>query len=89
VPGGIGVRVDSHIYQGYQIPPTYDSLLGKLIVHAPTREKAMDRMRRALSEYIIEGVRTTIPFHLQLMTDPVFRSGNFDIKFLEDWTFKG
>ncbi len=89
VPGGIGVRVDSHVYQGYQIPPYYDSLLGKLIVHAPTREKAIDRMRRALGEYVIEGVKTTIPFHLQLMSDPVFRSGDFDIKFLETWTFQG
>jgi len=89
VPGGIGVRVDSHVYAGYQIPPYYDSLLGKLIVHAPTREKAIDRMRRALGEYVIEGVRTTIPFHLQLMSDPVFRSGEFDIKFLETWTFQG
>ena len=89
VPGGIGVRVDSHIYQGYHIPPYYDSLLGKLIVHAPTREKALDRMRRALNEYVIEGVKTTIPFHVQLMADPVFRSGVFDIKFLENWTFNG
>ena len=89
VPGGIGVRVDSHVYAGYQIPPFYDSLLGKLIVHAPTREKAIDRMRRALGEYVIEGVRTTIPFHQQLMSDPVFRSGAFDIKFLETWTFQG
>jgi acetyl-CoA carboxylase biotin carboxylase subunit len=89
VPGGIGVRVDSHIYQGYQIPSNYDSLLGKLIVHAPTRTKALDRMKRALGEYIIEGVRTTIPFHLQLMADPAFRSGDFDIKFLESWTYQG
>jgi acetyl-CoA carboxylase biotin carboxylase subunit len=89
VPGGIGVRVDSHIYQGYQIPPNYDSLLGKLIVHAPTREKALDRMRRALNEYVIEGIKTTIPFHAQLMSDPVYRSGAYDIKFLENWTFNG
>jgi acetyl-CoA carboxylase biotin carboxylase subunit len=81
--------VDSHIYQGYQIPSNYDSLLGKLIVHAPTRTKALDRMKRALGEYIIEGVRTTIPFHLQLMADPAFRSGDFDIKFLESWTYQG
>jgi acetyl-CoA carboxylase, biotin carboxylase subunit len=88
VPGGIGVRVDSHVYQGYTIPLHYDSLLGKLIVHAPTREMAMDRMQRALGEYVIESIRTTIPFHEQMMADPVFRSGDFDIKFLETWEFK-
>jgi acetyl-CoA carboxylase biotin carboxylase subunit len=87
IPGGIGVRVDSHVYQGYSIPPNYDSLLGKLIVHAPTREMAVDRMKRALGEYVIEGIRTTIPFHLKLMKDKVFRSGDFDIKFLESWTY--
>ena len=89
LPGGIGVRVDSHVYQGYSIPPYYDSLLAKLIVHAPNREMAIDRMRRALSEFVVEGVRTTIPFHLRLMEDPVFRSGIFDIKFLESWSFPG
>jgi acetyl-CoA carboxylase, biotin carboxylase subunit len=89
LPGGIGVRVDSHVYQGYSIPPYYDSLLGKLIVHAPNRGMAIDRMRRALSEFVVEGVRTTIPFHLKLMEDPVFRSGDFDIKFLESWRIPG
>jgi len=89
LPGGIGVRVDSHVYQGYAIPPYYDSLLAKLIVHAPNRQMAIDRMRRALAEFVVEGVRTTIPFHLALLADPVFRSGDFDIKFLESWTFPG
>jgi acetyl-CoA carboxylase, biotin carboxylase subunit len=88
VPGGIGVRVDSHVYQGYTIPLHYDSLLGKLIVHAPTRDMAIDRMQRALSEYVIENIRTTVPFHQQMMADPVFRSGDFDIKFLDNWEFK-
>jgi acetyl-CoA carboxylase biotin carboxylase subunit len=87
VPGGPGVRVDSHIYQGYTIPTYYDSLLGKLIVHADTRLEAIDRMSRALTEYVIEDVRTTIPFHHALMADPVFRSGDFDIRFLENWQY--
>ncbi|MBS1509826.1 MAG: acetyl-CoA carboxylase biotin carboxylase subunit [Bacteroidetes bacterium] len=85
-PGGHGVRVDSHAYAGYIIPPYYDSMIGKLIAVAQTREEAIDTMSRALSEYVIEGVKTTIPFHLQLMKNPDFRSGNFTTKFLE--TFK-
>ncbi|RTL51004.1 MAG: acetyl-CoA carboxylase biotin carboxylase subunit [Sphingobacteriales bacterium] len=85
-PGGHGVRVDSHVYAGYVIPPYYDSMIGKLITVAQTREEAIDTMYRALSEYVIEGVKTTIPFHLQLMKNEDFRSGNFTTKFLE--TFK-
>ncbi len=85
-PGGHGVRVDSHVYAGYVIPPYYDSMIGKLITVAQTREEAIDTMHRALSEYIIEGVKTTIPFHLQLMKNDDFRKGNFTTKFLE--TFK-
>ncbi len=85
-PGGHGVRVDSHVYAGYVIPPYYDSMIGKLITVAQTREEAIDTMHRALSEYIIEGVKTTIPFHLQLMKNEDFRKGNFTTKFLE--TFK-
>lgn len=84
-PGGHGVRVDSHIYAGYTIPPFYDSMIGKLIAVAQTREEALDTMERALSEYVIEGVKTTIPFHLQLMRDERFRSGNFTTKFIEDF----
>jgi acetyl-CoA carboxylase biotin carboxylase subunit len=85
-PGGHGVRVDSHVYAGYVIPPYYDSMIGKLITMAQTREEAIDTMHRALSEYIIEGIKTTIPFHLQLMKNEDFRKGNFTTKFLE--TFK-
>ncbi|MBS1927862.1 MAG: acetyl-CoA carboxylase biotin carboxylase subunit [Ferruginibacter sp.] len=84
-PGGHGVRVDSHVYAGYVIPPYYDSMIGKLIAVAQTREEAIDTMHRALSEYVIEGVKTTIPFHLQLMQDENFKSGNFTTKFLESF----
>ncbi|MBS1921693.1 MAG: acetyl-CoA carboxylase biotin carboxylase subunit [Bacteroidetes bacterium] len=87
-PGGHGVRVDSHVYAGYVIPPYYDSMIGKLITMAQTREEAIDTMYRALSEYVIEGVKTTIPFHLQLMKDERFRSGNFNTKFLEGFVLK-
>ncbi len=84
-PGGHGVRVDSHVYAGYVIPPYYDSMIGKLITVAQTREEAIDTMHRALSEYIIEGVKTTIPFHLQLMKNEDFRKGNFTTKFMESF----
>jgi len=87
-PGGHGVRVDSHVYAGYTIPPYYDSMIGKLITIARTREEAIDTMYRALSEYVIEGVKTTIPFHLQLMQNEDFRAGNFTTKFLETFTMK-
>jgi acetyl-CoA carboxylase biotin carboxylase subunit len=87
-PGGHGVRVDSHVYAGYVIPPYYDSMIGKLITVAQTREEAINTMYRALSEYVIEGVKTTIPFHLQLMQNEDFRSGNFTTKFLETFTMK-
>ncbi len=84
-PGGHGVRVDSHVYAGYVIPPYYDSMIGKLITVAQTRNEAIDTMYRALSEYVIEGVKTTIPFHLQLMQNERFRSGDFNTKFLESF----
>jgi len=87
-PGGHGVRVDSHAYAGYVIPPYYDSMIGKLIAVAQTRQEAIDTMSRALSEYVIEGVKTTIPFHLQLMKHPDFISGNFTTKFLEGFTMQ-
>ena len=87
-PGGHGVRVDSHVYAGYVIPPYYDSMIGKLITVAQTRQEAIATMYRALSEYVIEGVKTTIPFHLQLMQDERFRSGDFNTKFLEGFTLK-
>jgi acetyl-CoA carboxylase biotin carboxylase subunit len=87
-PGGHGVRVDSHAYAGYVIPPYYDSMIGKLITVARTRNEAIDTMYRALSEYVIEGVKTTIPFHLQLMNDERFRSGDFNTNFLENFELK-
>ncbi|WP_110111276.1 acetyl-CoA carboxylase biotin carboxylase subunit [Bacillus sp. CGMCC 1.16541] len=82
-PGGYGVRVDSAVYPGYAIPPYYDSMVAKLIVHAPTREEAIARMRRALDEFVIEGVATTIPFHLKLLNHEKFIDGDFNTKFLE------
>ncbi|GKV54192.1 biotin carboxylase 1 [Sporosarcina sp. NCCP-2222] len=84
-PGGFGVRVDSAMYPGYSIPPYYDSMVAKLIVHGDTREEAVARMKRALGEFIIEGVNTTIPFHSNLMDHEVFKSGDFDTKFLEKY----
>ncbi len=87
-PGGHGVRVDSHVYSGYTIPPNYDSMIGKLITVAQTREEAIAKMYRALSEYVIEGVKTTIPFHLKLMENEDFKKGNYTTKFLETWDFK-
>jgi acetyl-CoA carboxylase biotin carboxylase subunit len=87
-PGGLGVRIDSHIYQSYTIPPYYDSLIAKLIVWAKDRPKALARARRALEEFIVEGIKTTIPFHLQVLQDERFISGNFDTGFLEKFTFK-
>ncbi len=85
-PGGHGIRVDSHVYAGYTIPPYYDSMIAKIIATARTRKEAIDTMHRALTEYVIEGVKTTIPFHLQLMKDERFRSGDFNTKFLESFT---
>ena len=85
-PGGFGVRVDSAVYNGYTIPPYYDSMVAKLIVHANTREEAIERMKRALDEFLIEGVHTTIPFHSKVMEHPVFKSGDFDTKFLETYS---
>lgn len=82
-PGGHGVRVDSHIYSGYVIPPNYDSMVAKLITVAQTREEAIAKMHRALSEYVIEGVKTTIPFHLRLMQDEQFKKGDYTTKFME------
>lgn len=86
IPGGHGVRVDSHVYSGYTIPSNYDSMIAKLITIARTREEAINTMERALSEFVIEGVKTTIPFHIKLMKDEQFRKGNYTTKFLE--TFK-
>lgn len=85
-PGGHGVRLDTHVYAGYQIPPYYDSMISKLIVVAQTRDEAIKKMQRALDEYIIEGVKTTIPFHQRLMRHPRFKSGDFTTKFMEEET---
>lgn len=86
-PGGHGVRIDTHAYAGYVIPPNYDSMISKLIVVAQTREEAIKKMKRALGEYIIEGVKTTIPFHLKLMENEDFNKGNFTTKFMETFDF--
>ncbi len=87
-PGGHGVRVDTHAYAGYVIPPHYDSMIAKLIVRGRTRELAIRKMRRALNEFVIEGVHTTIPFHQQLMDDPHFQAGTFDTRFLESFALQ-
>jgi acetyl-CoA carboxylase biotin carboxylase subunit len=87
-PGGHGIRVDSHVYTGYVIPPYYDSMIAKIIAVARTREEAINTMSRALAEYVIEGVKTTIPFHQQLMKDENFRKGNFTTKFLDTFQMK-
>ena len=87
-PGGHGIRIDTHVYAGYTIPPFYDSMIAKLITVAQTREEAIAKMERALSEYIIEGIHTTIPFHQQLMQNEDFRKGNFTTKFLETFEMK-
>ena len=86
-PGGHGIRVDTHAYAGYTIPPNYDSMIAKLITVAQTREEAISKMQRALDEFVIEGIKTTIPFHQKLMEDENFRKGNYTTKFLEDWDF--
>ena len=88
MPGGKGVRIDSHAYTGYDIPTHYDSMIGKLIVHAKNRESAINRMQRALEETIIEGPKTTISYHQKIMENNDFRSGNFDTSFLDNFKFK-
>nr|WKN39421.1 acetyl-CoA carboxylase biotin carboxylase subunit [Tunicatimonas sp. TK19036] len=82
MPGGHGVRIDSHIYAGYTIPPNYDSMIAKVIVSGQNRDEAITRMKRALQEFVIEGIKTTIPFHIKLMDDPDFRAGNFTTAFM-------
>ncbi|TAD97298.1 MAG: acetyl-CoA carboxylase biotin carboxylase subunit [Bacteroidetes bacterium] len=89
IPGGRGIRVDSHIYSGYTIPPNYDSMIAKLIAVGQTREEVLTRMKRALQEFVIEGIKTTIPFHIRLMDDPSFKEGKFTTKFLESFDFSG
>ena len=87
-PGGHGVRVDTHVYAGYTIPPNYDSMIAKLITVALTREEAISKMERALDEFVIEGIQTTIPFHQSLMKDENFRKGKYTTKFLDTWKFE-
>lgn len=87
-PGGHGVRLDTHCYAGYVIPPNYDSMIAKLITTARTREEAIDKMKRALDEFVIEGIQTTIPFHQQLMEHPDYIAGNYTTKFMEDFELK-
>jgi acetyl-CoA carboxylase biotin carboxylase subunit len=85
LPGGHGVRLDTHVYSGYSIPPNYDSMIAKLITTAQTREEAINKMKRALDEFIIEGIKTTIPFHRQLMNNPLYIEGKYTTKFMEDF----
>ena len=87
-PGGHGVRLDTHVYGGYVIPPHYDSMIAKLITTAQTREEAINKMKRALDEFVIEGIKTTIPFHRQLMDHPDYIAGNYTTKFMEDFEMK-
>lgn len=87
-PGGMHVRVDSGLYQGYKVPPYYDSMIAKLIVYGTTREGALRRLRRALEEFVIEGMKTTIPLHQSLLDDPEFQKGDYTIKWLEEWLAK-
>ena len=87
LPGGHSVRVDTHAYAGYRIPPHYDSMIGKLIVSAPTRQEAIKRMKRSLEEFVIEGIKTTIPYHIQLMEDENFKKGDFNTKYLQDFEY--
>jgi acetyl-CoA carboxylase biotin carboxylase subunit len=89
LPGGLGVRVDSHVYSGYDIPPHYDSMIGKIIVHAMTRQEALSRMTRALSEFMIDGVHTTVPLGLALMADARFQQGDYTTTFLEGFIQEG
>jgi acetyl-CoA carboxylase biotin carboxylase subunit len=85
IPGGHGVRMDTHVYSGYSIPPNYDSMIAKLITTAQTREEAINKMKRALDEFVIEGVKTTIPFHRQLMDHPDYLAGNYTTAFMNNW----
>ena len=87
-PGGHGVRIDTHVYSGYMIPPNYDSMIAKLITTAQTREEAINKMKRALDEFVIEGIKTTIPFHRQLMDHVDYIEGNYTTKFMEDFVIE-
>ena len=84
-PGGNGIRVDSHLYSGYKVPSNYDSLIGKLITWGSTRDEAMARMRNALDEIVVDGIKTNIPLHRELMVDAKFMAGGTNIHYLEEW----
>jgi acetyl-CoA carboxylase biotin carboxylase subunit len=88
IPGGHGVRVDTHVYAGYTIPPNYDSMIAKLITTAQSREEAINKMKRALDEFVIEGIHTTIPFHRKLMEHPSYLEGKYTTKFMEDFSME-
>ncbi len=88
IPGGHGVRMDTHVYSGYSIPPNYDSMIAKLITTAQTREEAINKMKRALDEFVIEGIKTTIPFHRQLMEHPDYLAGNYTTAFMDDFVME-
>jgi acetyl-CoA carboxylase, biotin carboxylase subunit len=83
MPGGPGVRVDAHAYVGYTVPPYYDSLVAKIIAHAPTRDRAIARMQRALEATIVEGIKTTVPVHKQILADPLFQAGDLTTRFMD------
>ena len=89
LPGGHGVRIDSHVYSGYTIPPNYDSMIAKVIVSGQSREEVLLRMKRALQEFVIEGIKTTIPFHIRLMDNEIFKSGNFTTAFMDTFDLTG
>ena len=88
IPGGHGVRVDTHVYAGYTIPPNYDSMIAKLITTAQSREEAINKMKRALDEFVIEGIHTTVPFHRKLMEHPSYLDGKYTTKFMEDFSME-
>ena len=88
LPGGHGIRIDTHVYSGYTIPPNYDSMIAKLITTAQTRQEAIDKMKRALDEFVIEGIKTTIPFHRKLMESKDYLEGNYTTKFMEDFSME-
>ena len=89
LPGGHGVRIDSHVYSGYTIPANYDSMIAKVIVSGQSREEVLLRMKRALQEFVIEGIKTTIPFHIRLMDDEIFKSGKFTTAFMDTFDMTG
>ena len=88
MPGGMGIRVDTHVYAGYSVPPNYDSMIAKLIVHAPSRQEAINRMLGALNECVIEGIKTIIPFQRQILLHEDFQKGNIDTGFLNHFNYK-